>query len=66
MIGISVPMRMQRGIPAGKACRWMIVPLLCLCLLGAVTSVRAQVWDMDPPLPNSDPQWNKVKTLWAN
>lgn len=66
MIGISVPTRMQRGILAGKACRWMIVPLICLCLLGAVTSVRAQIWDMDPPLPNSDPQWNKVKTLWAN
>jgi tetratricopeptide (TPR) repeat protein len=33
--------------------------------LGLLTNAWAGVWDMDPPLPNNDPQWEQVRTLWT-
>lgn len=43
--------------------------ILLLFLLMTVTpgSLHAQpyTWGIDPPLMNNDPQWEKVKTLWA-
>ena len=33
--------------------------------LGLLTNAWAGVWDMDPPLPNNDPQWEQVRALWT-
>ena len=40
--------------------------IVCVCILGFAGTAKAQAWDIDPPLPGGDPQWEKVKTLYAN
>lgn len=35
-------------------------------ILGTASAVNAQAWDIDPPLPGGDPQWEKVRSLYAN
>ena len=42
--------------------------LFCLWMLTLPAALQAQTfaWDIDPPLMNNDPQWDKVKTLWAS
>ena len=34
--------------------------------LGNAAAVWAQAWEIDPPLPCNDPQWEKVKALYIN
>jgi tetratricopeptide (TPR) repeat protein len=41
----------------------MIVTLVCMWALGVSAAAN---WSMDIPIPNNDPQWEKVKALWAN
>jgi len=36
------------------------------CVMGSTSAAKAQAWDIDPPLPGGDPQWEKVRTLYAN
>ena len=40
--------------------------IACVLILGAAATVKAQAWDIDPALPGGDPQWEKVRTLYAN
>ena len=35
-------------------------------VLGTVSLANARAWDIDPPLPGGDPQWEKVRDLYAN
>jgi len=42
------------------------VLIICLWILGFAQAARAQAWDNDPPLPGGDPQWEKVRILYAN
>lgn len=46
------------------ALRVAIIFLSLTALLRAAPAAAAS-WDMDIPIPNSDPEWQKVKTLWA-
>jgi tetratricopeptide (TPR) repeat protein len=60
----TAQMWLQRraGREVGKTCLALIVLALCMASLPA--PARAGVWDMNPPLPDNDPQWAKVGTLW--
>jgi len=54
------------GLIRGMAKVVLILPLVCVLFFVVAGHVRAQGWDIDPPLPNNDPQWEKVKSLYAN
>lgn len=40
--------------------------LVCFSFTVSSTCLYAFSWDPDPPIPNDDPQWEKVRTLWDN
>ena len=54
---------MKMNFRLKKVAGLMIVALACLWTAGALA---ANGWPMDIPIPNNDPQWEKVKSLWAN
>ncbi|HOI08170.1 MAG TPA: hypothetical protein PK213_13670 [Deltaproteobacteria bacterium] len=35
-------------------------------MLLLAADLRAGAWDMDPPVPDDDPRWERVSTLWAD
>jgi tetratricopeptide (TPR) repeat protein len=47
--------------------RWVFAILLVLGIAGTPGAAWAQAyaWNMDPPMVDYGPQWNKVETLWA-
>lgn len=45
--------------------RMGVVFIGSLFLLVLHVPAFAGAWDMEPAIPNGDPQWDKVKTLWA-
>ena len=67
MVWITVPEKNRGGKSDHHNHKGVAILLLCLCMLAIPVLVQAQAfaWGIDPPLMNNDPQWEKIKTLWA-
>lgn len=63
-------MQAVENVRPGRTCaialRVGIMCLVSLAVLAVSVPAWAGVWDMEPPVPVSDPGWDKVKALWAN
>lgn len=67
MVWITVLKRKRGERSEHRDHRGAAILLVCLLMLTTPAALQAQTfaWGIDPPLMNNDPQWEKVKTLWA-
>jgi len=56
----------RHGFIRGMPKLVLAILFACALLIDAPGRVCAQNWDVDPPIPNNDPQWEKVRALYAN